>query len=711
MFRFLCSMLAVVFLWQMEPAIAQQGVVAADFAKSRAISAGVAANGMGMQRKRVLRQVLPSAVLLDEISSEKAAALSTVELGKQGAPKRIGLVRNVDAMGSSAKVGRSLQWTTLASGERVASISVTSPGAVGARLAVLIEKLPANTRVSFFSQKSDSEFVFSDAEVNNAISRNIKAQGDIPSAHVFWGPTVQGEEATVEFVVAKGASVDDLLVSVPMVSHLYVDPASSQPGQTKDSSCEVDVACRPEWSDVANATARMVFVEDGYAYVCSGTLLNDQAASSTPYFLSANHCISTQAAASTLETHWFYKVTSCGGSTTNPTYSVVPGGAELLYASASTDTSFLRLYGNPPAGAVYSGWTSAPATSTQVAALHYPGNQHEKISLGTVLNYGNCTDADGKKFLCQSSNREEGNFMEVGWSTGTTEGGSSGSGLFVSNSGGHLLVGQLYGGSTTCGGSGSDAYGRFDVAYSVALKNWLSASATVVPQSGWWWNPSEGGRGYFIEAKNGRFYVASFLYDIYGYPAWYVTGPDAITSNGLVGSLNSFSGGQSLTGVYRTPSGPVSVGTARISFTDPTHGNLSWPGGNVAITRYELAPGSLKAAKPAFQPESGWWWNASEGGRGFAIEVQGDNMYIGGFLYSENGAPVWYVSGGKMTSSSYYEGVWNQCANGQSMTGTYRLATCSAIPRGGVGIAFDSTTTATMRLPDGRSLRLTRFSF
>lgn len=252
MFRLLGLALAATLLWQPEFATAQQVVATTDSVGSRVVSAGVAASGMGMQRTRVLRPVLPSAVLLDEISSEKAVALSTVESGKPGLPKRIGLVRSIDTMGSSEKVAQALQWATLASGERVASISVTTPGAVGVRLAVLIENLPVNSQVSFFGQKSAGEFVFSDAEINNAISRNVKAQGNVPSAHVFWGPTVLGEEASVEFVLPNGASVTDLRVSVPMASHQYVDPASSLSNRAKISSCEVDVVCYPAWSDVAN---------------------------------------------------------------------------------------------------------------------------------------------------------------------------------------------------------------------------------------------------------------------------------------------------------------------------------------------------------------------------------------------------------------------------------------------------------------------------
>ena len=59
-----------------------------------------------------------------------------------------------------------------------------------------------------------------------------------------------------------------------------------------------------------------------------------------------------------------------------------------------------------------------------------------------------------------------------------TESGSSGSGLFKSAGGVNYLVGQLRGGSSSCSNpTGNDSYGRFDVAYKAALRNWLDTPA------------------------------------------------------------------------------------------------------------------------------------------------------------------------------------------------------------------------------------------
>jgi hypothetical protein len=68
-----------------------------------------------------------------------------------------------------------------------------------------------------------------------------------------------------------------------------------------------------------------------------------------------------------------------------------------------------------------------------------------------------------------------------------TDAGSSGSGLFLDN--GRYLVGQLFGGSSSCEAkSADDYYARFDVTYRSALRRWLGeaeqqgASGVTLPR-------------------------------------------------------------------------------------------------------------------------------------------------------------------------------------------------------------------------------------
>ena len=68
--------------------------------------------------------------------------------------------------------------------------------------------------------------------------------------------------------------------------------------------CEVDASCYgdPE----KNAVARILFNNNG-PFLCTGTLLNNFAQDRTPYFLTANHCVNSQAVAQTVEAYWFIR--------------------------------------------------------------------------------------------------------------------------------------------------------------------------------------------------------------------------------------------------------------------------------------------------------------------------------------------------------------------------------------------------------------------
>lgn len=169
----------------------------------------------------------------------------------------------------------------------------------------------------------------------------------------------------------------------------------------------------------------------------------------------------------------------------------------------------------------------------------------------------------------------------------------------------------------------------------------------------------------------------------------------------------AFGGGQTLTGPYKsnTPTN-LNVGTSTLQFSDASHGTLTWPGGTMPIERFPFGSGT-----PSFQPESGWWWNEAESGRGFAIEVQGYNLFMAGYMYDSGGNPIWYVSPGGMTSPTLYQGSWLQFANGQTLTGAYQAPSQPPTNVGAVTLQFTSTTTATLTLPDGRQIALTRFLF
>lgn len=192
--------------------------------------------------------------------------------------------------------------------------------------------------------------------------------------------------------------------------------------------------------------------------------------------------------------------------------------------------------------------------------------------------------------------------------------------------------------------------------------------ARGAPQPGWYWNPDESGRGFFIESLGNLIYMAGYLYQPDGHALWVVSGGPNNDPYNYTGRLLTYNGGQVLNGPYRPPQAPQDVGAVTVRFTDDTHAVLTWAGGVAQLQRHIYGTGA-----PRFKPLTGWWWNPNESGRGYSIEVQGNNLFFVGFMYEPDGRPVWYFSAGPVgADASTYSGPLLQFANGQTLTGPYQ---------------------------------------
>ena len=236
--------------------------------------------------------------------------------------------------------------------------------------------------------------------------------------------------------------------------------------------------------------------------------------------------------------------------------------------------------------------------------------------------------------------------------------------------------------------------------------------APQAPQTGWWWNPLEGGRGYSIEVQGSHIFFAAFLYDISGRSSWNVaSGPTSLDGSLFQGDLLSVRGGQTLGGPYHPFTSVLGEGPITLSFNDATHGTMIWPGGSVPIQRFEFAANGLTAAPQPNQPESGWWWNPQEDGRGFFIEWQNGSADVAGYMYDDAGNPVWYIAVYPTPDPRSFSGNWWQYANGQTLTGPLRPAVQVSDHVAPVTIQFQGPDTALMTLPNGRTTALRRQRF
>lgn len=253
-----------------------------------------------------------------------------------------------------------------------------------------------------------------------------------------------------------------------------------------------------------------------------------------------------------------------------------------------------------------------------------------------------------------------------------------------------------------------DTNDRVDVA---AFIGSVVAPPTAAPiASGWYWNPAEGGRGFFIERQQNRYFMAGFHYDSDGRAIWFTAQGDVIGSL-LRSPMSMFRDGQSLTGTYRAPVPLPSPGDLMLDFAGTSdRATMTWPGGTVALQRFGFTTNSVVAPPQAGAPQSGWWWNAAESGRGFALEFQGDAIFGAGFLYATNGDPTWIIVSGTMASPLRYEGTWIAFTNGQAMGAPYRAPVRAPDP-GTVVLEFGDATHGSLVLPDGRRVPLERFGF
>src|SRR5690606_26267043 len=68
----------------------------------------------------------------------------------------------------------------------------------------------------------------------------------------------------------------------------------------QEASCHLDVTCSDDWAESARGVGMIVFEQGGSSRVCSGSLLNTRASTFDPYFLTAAHCLKTEAVARTV---------------------------------------------------------------------------------------------------------------------------------------------------------------------------------------------------------------------------------------------------------------------------------------------------------------------------------------------------------------------------------------------------------------------------
>jgi hypothetical protein len=302
------------------------------------------------------------------------------------------------------------------------------------------------------------------------------------SGREIYTPPVPGDAIVVELFVPHAAAFAPE-VEIGSVQHDYRGFGPTLAGlldevrEDRQGSCNVDVACdlADPWRDQVRSVG--VLTVRG-AWMCTGSLVaTADDGPPRPYFLTAFHCGVTEENDHAVRVYWNYESPQCGdrccGQVTES-----QAGSTLRARFRESDFCLLELDRRPApeVDPFYSGWdVREEHVPQEVVTIHHPGTDEKSIShSGDPLQVTSYLTGFGPG---------DGTHWRVDdWEVGTTEPGSSGSGIWDENG---RLVGQLHGGDASCDEPGaSDWYGRLAVSWegggtaSTRLRDWLDPHGT-----------------------------------------------------------------------------------------------------------------------------------------------------------------------------------------------------------------------------------------
>lgn len=293
----------------------------------------------------------------------------------------------------------------------------------------------------------------------------------------FTTAQVQGDEIVLE-VVLQAEDQADFQLTVSRVNYGF---RSAVPNEKAHGACNLDVACEAgdEWADEIRSVA---LVTVSGVTSCTGTLMNNTLYDGRPYILTADHCFNDPFEDDVHTVlYWNFQARACGGQAKEPDPAMSSNGTNARATwprGEGTDMTLLELKSRPPASfnVYYAGWDRRSLIPNYAVSIHHPSADEKSISF----------ENDSLRITNDSGeiNSVSGNYLRViDWDIGTTEPGSSGSGLWSSE---RRVVGQLSHGGASCSNNESDWYGRLAKSWegggslSSRLKDWLNPTASSV---------------------------------------------------------------------------------------------------------------------------------------------------------------------------------------------------------------------------------------
>ena len=360
-------------------------------------------------------------------------------------------------------------WRQVPGGE-IWQLRFTAENATDMNFGITEFHLPKNVELHFLS--------FADA---TPFYDGPYTQQDNKSYNELWSAPLPGGDVGLELFVPDGVN-KDFSFTLTQVSTGFRDVFKRYGGPglnvQRQGACNNDVVCPvgDDWRDEIRSVAAYTV---GGVDTCTGTLIMDAERTFTPFFLTAFHCGLSSGNAASVVTIWNYESANCGDLSGGSRLDTV-SGAIFRASRQDVDSSLIELASTPPEayGVHWAGWNATGTVPLGSVGIHHPGVDEKAISFNTdaLTTVNSCIGGGGSSTHWEVDN----------WEDGTTEPGSSGSGIWDPDT--HQLVGMLSGGTASCNSITSDCYGKFSEAWDNGgpdnqnLKPWLDPNDTGITE-------------------------------------------------------------------------------------------------------------------------------------------------------------------------------------------------------------------------------------
>ncbi|WP_232526544.1 T9SS type A sorting domain-containing protein [Marinilabilia rubra] len=332
----------------------------------------------------------------------------------------------------------------------------------------------------FFLSRGDSVFIYNpsgDFVIGALTHQNNKKWGGLATA------PVPGDEVIVEWRGTNSLR-EGTRIMIGAVNHDYLNIykyLNAGIGEFGASgSCHSDLTCSENGTYVLNGRSVCQVIVGGTEY-CSGTLMNNSNNDGIPYVLTAGHCLGSQLSPESVVFIFNYEVPSCQTQIQGSMSQSISGSYLRAFAD-QLDFALLEMSDYPPEyfRAYYSGWDINETHSSIAHSIHHPSGDVKKLAV-SLSNPENATFNANSVF--GNSFEPNSHWRIAEWNEGTTEGGSSGCGLFDEDG---QTIGLLSGGSATCSNPVNDYFVRLN-----KIWDFLPYDTARVDV---WLNPSGDGR-------------------------------------------------------------------------------------------------------------------------------------------------------------------------------------------------------------------------